>query len=371
VAGAVASIESIVRLIRDSTLEAETSKFGNVDDSVRIAMARGNYLRLASVLAELGEREASRKMLHRAEQVIIDMPDSSGLGKILQVAALLNVQISLGDLEGAKRTVTSAKPLFWRVRAGEIANAFIKAGDLATAKYVAESILENKGAGGAKVVSVFLHAGQHDIALELLDQADDSYAGADIFREAGQAMIELGEGRELRTWLSRFTPTGQANLCIGAAKTAGSFLDPARSNFEHAIVEYLTVAEENLPVGVKLSEEPHPNPGTHRLATVPGMALSFQHYREGEFVELKSAVTAQYKDAEGQVEVRATCYELLDAATASQVLKEIYLAPFKDWYIQKGRFLIFVSSRKRTPKCVQTREAVHKELGSRDLVFKR
>ena len=368
VPAAEASIEAIVQLIENSGLETETSKFGNVNDSVRIALARSNYLQLAAVLVELGEQEASREMLDRAAEVIIEMPDSSGLAKMLQVSALLNAQIGLGDLDGARRTVTSTQAIFWRVGAGRIVEAFIEAGDVQTARGMAESILESKGAGGADVVSAFLLGGRNDMARELLDRVDDSRAGADILREVGQAMIQLEQGELLRTWLTGFTPAAQANLCIGAARMAGTFLTPATSDRERVILDYLTVSEQALPTGIHLSDEPYSNPGVHLPATVPGMALSFQYYRSGEYLKLKSAATAGYEDAEGQVDIHATCYELTDAATASQVLQETNIAPFKDWYFQKGPFLVFVSSRKRTPKCLQTRDRIHEELASRDLV---
>jgi hypothetical protein len=155
------------------------------------------------------------------------MPDSSGIGKMMQISALLNTQVSLGDLDGAKHTVTSTQPIFWRVGAENIVAAFIKAKDYETAKFMAESILESIGAGGAGVVAAFLLDGRDDIARELLDQVDDSRAGAEVFREVGRAMIKLGKGQELQGWLSDFTPAARANLCIGAARMAGTPRKPA------------------------------------------------------------------------------------------------------------------------------------------------
>jgi hypothetical protein len=223
VAAAEAAIESMEKLIKDSPQKAQTSKFGVFDDNGLIAKGRLKYLATAKLLEMQGDREGSQERIARARKAILGLPDESGLLKLILVPLFVNAEIGMGDLDGARTTVTQMRKSFARSSAAaDLAAALIKSGDVKSGLEVAEMITESLGKDSAigKVAAALLRAGKLDEAKVLLQKIGDDRNEVGAFRTVGQTMAELGREAELHQWLGELdSKTAAAYLCMGAAET--------------------------------------------------------------------------------------------------------------------------------------------------------
>ena len=150
VAAAEAAIDSMEKLIKDSPHKAQTSKFGVFDDNGLIAKVRLKYLATAKLLEMQGDREGSQERIARARKAILELPDESGLLKLILVPLFVNAEIQMGDFDGARTTVTQMRKSFARSSAAaDLAAALIKSGDVKSGLEVAEMITESLGKDSA------------------------------------------------------------------------------------------------------------------------------------------------------------------------------------------------------------------------------
>ncbi|MBN2023707.1 MAG: hypothetical protein JW809_13050 [Pirellulales bacterium] len=221
VAAAEAAIESMVEIVKASPRPAQKSKFGVFDDAGLIAKAQANYLATAKLLAAKGDREGSLRRTARARKAIAELPDESGLLKLMLVPALVASEIDAGDFHGARTTLAQLKQGYGQSSAAaDVAAGLIKSGDVKSGLEVAELITEPLGKDRAmgKVASALLRAGQLDEAKNLLRKIGDGPNEVGAFRIVGQTMVELGRETELHQWLGELTSkTACAYLCMGAA----------------------------------------------------------------------------------------------------------------------------------------------------------
>jgi hypothetical protein len=220
VADAEAVIESMVKTIENSPRKPEISKFGVADDSGMIAKARLNYLATAKLLAARGDREASRLRVDRVRKTVTELPDETGLLKLILVPLFVKAEIDLGDFQGARTTLGQLKDGFSKSSmAAEIAAGLIESGDVKAGLEVAELITESLGKDSAlgKVASALLRAGKLEEAKTLLQKVGDGRYEIGAFRTVGKILMELGRETELQQWLGELkSNAARAYLCMGA-----------------------------------------------------------------------------------------------------------------------------------------------------------
>lgn len=343
IAGAEATIKTMVDLITTAGFGDETSKFGNTTDASRIALVEVNYLQIAAIYTERGETQKARTALERAKKAVANMPDSSGMGKMMVVPGLLTTQLRMGDIDSVRQSVRTLRPVFWQQTAPALVKAFLDENDPETAVFIAESLLKENGAGGAGIISIFVTAGQFDRARALLEKVRiDSHIGHEACRLAGSTMFQLGHTDLLRQWVDELSPGVSAHLCIGAARAAFSFLLAPTTPEERALISFLTIDEE-LPAGFSREQKPWPLPGLIRHTALPQTAETLQRHRSGPPPRLSSAAKTVFVSGE-ETDIDVYVWELRDKATAAQTVDEIHFERFADRYLQKGRYVIFVDS---------------------------
>ncbi len=365
VAGAEATIEAMVELIRTSNLKKTKSKFGNTTDESRIALIEVNYVKIAGIHAERGETEKSRLALQRAKKAMAEMPDSSGMAKLMVVPGILASQIALGEIDSVRDSVSSLNPLFFQQLAPFLVKTFLENDDPNTAVFIAETLLKGEGAGGAEIISTFIQANRIQQARLLLGNVKiESHIGHVACRHVGSAMFQTGQTELLLEWLDELPQGVSAHLCIGAARTAGSYLLAPASRKEKALVSYITITDE-LPAGYALDRKPYPNPGVYRRTSLPELARSLQLHRIGREVRLFMTAKAVFV-SEGQRDIHVFIYKLNDSATAARTVSEIYRKPFSDRYLQKGPYVIFVDAA-HGPERIDSGDRIQAILNQREL----
>ena len=365
ISGAEATIEAMVKLIKTASFEEEKSKFGNVNDKFRIASVEVNYLQIARLYSERGEMEKSRSAKQLGTKAVNDMPDSSGLGKMLMLPGILASQIAYGEIDEVRKSVRDIKPVFWQQQAPMLVKAFLSDGDTETAMYISETLLNGDGAGGAEIISSFIQAKRMDSARMLLDKVRiESHIGHDACRAVGATMIQTNQTELLKDWVKELPAGVSAHLCIGAARTAGSYLLAPKSSEEEALVSYLAIKKE-LPAGYSLDEKPYPNPGLHRSTAMPEVAKRFKWHRDGEPVIVLKAAQATFVSEDKQ-DINVTIYKLKDSDTAKLTVGEMYAKPFSSRYLQKGRYIVFVDTP-NVPETIKAADRIQTILTEREL----
>jgi len=223
VAEAEAVLESMVRTIEDSPREAQMSKFGITDDAGAIAGVRSKYLITAKLLAEKGDRKGSLLRIARARNAVMGMADEAGIVKSVSIATLVRSQIDLGDLDGARSTLSNIEQEFSRsIAATDLAVALVKSGDVKSAMEVAELITSPlvKGMAVGRVLSELVRAEEMALANEMMRKVGHSKEDVRAFRAVGGTMVDLDRGQELHRWLNEMrSNVARAHACIGAAET--------------------------------------------------------------------------------------------------------------------------------------------------------
>jgi hypothetical protein len=222
ISGAEATIEKMVKIIEASPREPEITKFGRSDDSGMIAGVRALYLTTAQALAADGKQQESLQHLEKAKSAIIGLADETGLAKTMLIGQLLQSQIALGDLAGAKNALPSIGIEHTRSTAARaLAIAYIRELDMEAACEVAESITATLGRGSqiGAVAAEFVTAGEPFLAQEQLARLDATEEDAEAYRPVARAMIKKGLNADLVKWLeSAPSPMARAYACMGAAE---------------------------------------------------------------------------------------------------------------------------------------------------------
>jgi hypothetical protein len=361
-AGAEETITLIVEHLRMSKMEREVSKFGIVDDPTRIAQAKARYIQVALLLDRLGKKAASREKLAIAEKAIADMPETSGLGKFFLDSDLAQAQNTLG----VPQTVAATKSPFWKLGAPQLISTQIKAGDIDGAKATARLAFNSTTPGAIETMSAFVTAGRLDIAHELLTEIPASWAGTDICRELGESMVKTGNEDLLRKWVQDVEAAQATHLAIGALRAISQWTQAPETAIQREAVQLITIDDDKLPDGFKAKKQVGVNPGAYAAPRLPSISVRLQHYRSGYLVHLEAAARAIYTHPVlGDIEV--TCFTLSDPAMASRTLEELFVRPFKDWYVLKGPHLLYVESLSRDDEMMAARSAIQAAIKARDL----
>lgn len=366
-AGAEQTIMLIVEHVRSSRIEPEVSAFGTVDDPARIAQANAGYIQIALLLDRLGEAAASREKLAIAEKAIADMPEASGLGRAILGGALAQAQQTLGVNQTVVATTSpSWTSPFRKLGAPQLVSMQIEAGDIDGAKATARSVFNSTTPGALDVMSPFVTAGLLDIGHELSTEIPASSAGTDVCRELGETMIKAGHDDLLRKWLEDVEAAQATHLAIGALRAISQWTHTPETATQREAVQLITVDDDKLPGGFEARQRIGVNPGAHPAPHLPNISLRLQHHGSEFPVGLQAAARAIYTHPElGDIEV--TCFTLADPAIAKRTLEEIYIRPFKDWYVLKGPHLIFVFSARSDDKLTTARSAIQAAIELRDL----
>ena len=365
ISGAEATIEAMVKLIKTANFEEEKSKFGNVTDEYRIASVEVNYLQIAKLYSERGEMEKSRRAEQLGKKAMNDMPDSSGMGKMLTVPGVLASQIANGEIDDVRKSVRVIKPIFWASFAPSLVETFLSDGDTETAMFISETLLDEEGGGGPEIISPFIKAKQMDLARSLLDKVRiESNIGPDACSAVGAMMVQMKQTERLKEWVDELPAGVSVHLCIGAARTAGGYLLAPKSSEEEALVSYLTIKKE-LPAGYSLGEKPYPNPGLYRSTAMPEVAKRLKQHRDGEPVAVLTAAQVTFV-SEGKRDINVTIYKLKDSDTAKRTVSEMFIKQFSSRYLQKGRYIVFVDTP-YVPEIIMTADRIQTILSERDL----
>lgn len=365
VPGAEATINAIVQLIQTADLEEIQSKFGNTTNASRIAFVEAKYLEIAGIHASRGDMDKGRAALQKAKKAMADMPDSSGMSKMFVVPGVLMSQIQFGEIDSVRKSIRSLMPVFWQQHAPLLIESFLDVDDLETATFIAETLLNGTGAGGAEILSTFIRAGHVATARELLEKVKiDSHIGHDVCRNVGSTMFQLDKTELLKEWVSELPAAVSAHLCIGVLRTSSSYLLEPTTDEERTLVSFLTV-KMDLPGGYALEDRPHPNPGVYRPTSLPELAQTLRQHRDGRSPRLFLAAKATYV-SEGQQDISAFVYRLENEADAIQLVSEVYMERFANRYLQKGSYVIFLDGIHGTERIAAT-QAIQTQLEKRDL----
>jgi hypothetical protein len=220
VAAAEAAIESMVKIIEASPRKAQASKFGTCDDAVYIAMVRSQYLEVAKLLAQKGDREGSLRRIALARKAIAGVPAEAGICEVMLVDGLVQSEIEVGDFRGARSTLGQLRAGYTRSSAAaRVATGLIKSGDVKAGLEVAELITDPLGRGEAvgRVASALLRAGEPEAARAVLRKVGGTPAEGEAFRAVGTTMVEAGRGSELHQWVGEMdSKVARAYACMGA-----------------------------------------------------------------------------------------------------------------------------------------------------------
>ena len=222
IAEAAATIEDMVKVVDAYPREPEITKFGRSDDSVALAGIRAMYLTTAQALAAAGKRQEGMQHLKKAQSAILDLAAETGLAKALLVNGLVQAQISVGDLDGARRVL----PLIGNdhsqsMAAKALAIAYIRELNMPEARETANFITAELGKGSSigAVAAEFVAANELFLARGLLNTLEDSEEDGQAYRPVARAMIRRGLHTDLLTWLEETSsPVSCAYACMGAAE---------------------------------------------------------------------------------------------------------------------------------------------------------
>lgn len=368
-------IESMVATIQAHPREPEISKFGTGDDETAIAIARSNYLDAAKVYAKLGDVEASQDALAKGRQAVLDMPDASGLGKMMLVPKLVQAQSLLGDKDGVRETLRIVKPLYTHMISGPSAVLLIRNGEWQTGLEVAITVAESGRSRQevGEIAAELIRVGQAESAQDLLSRVTDGPRDGDVFRKFGSVMITLGLGRELHTSLDELNPEASAHVCIGAAGSLASRVGrPPEAVAERAIVDFLTIPPDDLPDGFVVDRNHVPaeaaltaNPGVYPRKMVATAIEHLTWHRRGPFVGVENAYRAVYRNEELGSDIVIEAFTLADTESTKRVQDEIHIPQFASRYFRKRRTLFFVTNR--GPVAEEVRQSVQQYLERRKL----
>lgn len=206
-------------------------------------------------------------------------------------------------------------------------------------------------------MSPFVTAGLLDVSHELSTEIPASWAGTDVCRELGEPMINAGHDDLLRKWLEDVEPAQATHLAIGALRAMSQLTHTPETAIQREAVRLITVDDDKRPGGFKARQRLGVNPGAHPAPPLPAISQRLQHHCSAFPSHLQTAARAIYTHPElGNIKV--SCFTLADPAIAKRTLEELYIRPFKDWYVLKGPHLIFVFSARSDDKLTTARSAI-------------
>jgi len=216
---AVATIETMVKMIDDSPLAADKSKFGTFDDSFKKGTVETVYLRVAKNLAGKGDMEGCNKYIAKAIAGVKEINDVP-IWKGTVFIKIVEAQLETGDIQGAQKTakeITEEHNLSWGLY--NIVKAQLEKGDIAGAIVTYQEIADtmNKSFACGQIASAFVKKTKIAEAKKMLSTLGNSSREALAYRGTARVFVEMGHTEELANWLDKIsTPQAKVCACIGA-----------------------------------------------------------------------------------------------------------------------------------------------------------
>ncbi|MFA6185636.1 MAG: hypothetical protein WC770_00265 [Phycisphaerae bacterium] len=216
---ATATIEMMSKMIDDTPMTADRSKFGVFDDSFKKGTVQTVYLSAAKASARTGDVNNYNKYITKAidgVKEINDMPVWKGV----VFTKIVDAQLEAGDIEGAKKIVKEIKEDINRTWAlFNIVKTQLKKDDIEGAVTTSRQITDtmNKSFACGEIASAFVKKGQIAEAKKILLNMGNSSWEAQAYRRAATVFVETGHTEELANWLNEMpSPQARVYACIGA-----------------------------------------------------------------------------------------------------------------------------------------------------------
>ena len=216
---AVAIIEMMTKMISDTPMSADKSKFGTFDDSFKKGLVETVYLSAAKASARAGDIANYNKYIAKATEGVKEINDVP-IWKGTVFTRIVDAQLEAGDIEGAKKTANEIKEelnLSWALF--NIVQAQLKKGDIEGAVATSMEITDtmNKSFACGEIASAFVKKGEIADAKKILLNMGNSSWEAQSYRRAAEAFVETGHAEDLANWLNEIpSPQARVYACIGA-----------------------------------------------------------------------------------------------------------------------------------------------------------
>lgn len=216
---AVATIETMAKMIDDIPMAADKSKFGTFDDSFKKGVVETVYLCAAKASARTGDVENYNKYIAKATEGVKEINDVP-IWKGTIFIRIVDAQLEADDIEGAKKTAKKIKEE--RNRSWALFNVVktqLEKGDMEGAVTTSKEIMDtmNKSFACGWIASAFVKKGELAEAKKVLLRLGNSSREAEAYRRTATAFVETGYSKELANWLNEMpSPQARVYACIGA-----------------------------------------------------------------------------------------------------------------------------------------------------------
>jgi|GEM_PF-2594430 len=218
---AVATIEMMSKMINDTPMAADRSKFGVFDDSFKKGTVQTVYLCAAKASARTGDVNNYNKYITKATEGVKEINDIP-LWKGTVFKKIVDAQLEANDIEGAKKTVKEIKEELNRSWAlFNIVKTQLKKDDIEGAVTTSRQITDtiNKSFACGEIASAFVKKGRIAEAEKILLNMGNSSWEAQAYRWAAKVFVETGHTKELANWLNDIpSPQARVYACIGAVE---------------------------------------------------------------------------------------------------------------------------------------------------------
>jgi hypothetical protein len=216
---AVATIEMMGKMINETPMAADKSKFGTFDDSFKKGATETVYLRAANSLSKKGDIEGYNRYVAKAIKGVKEMNDTP-VWKGAVFVKIVESQLEAGDIEGAKKTVKEINDEHNRSWAlYNIVETQLDKGDIAGAMATYREITGtmNKSFACGQIASALVKKSKIPEAKQILLSLGTSSIESEAYRVTARAFVEMGYTKELANWLDEIpTPQAKVCACIGA-----------------------------------------------------------------------------------------------------------------------------------------------------------
>ena len=173
---AVATIEMMTKMIDDTPMAADESKFGTVDDSFKKGCVQTVYLRAAKTAARAGDMESYNRYISKATAGVKKINDTP-IWKSMVFKKIIEAQLEAGDIEGAKKTakeINGEHSFPWAMY--NIVKTQLKKGDIAGAVITSQQITDtmNKSFACGQIASAFVKKSKISEAKKILSSLGNS-----------------------------------------------------------------------------------------------------------------------------------------------------------------------------------------------------
>ncbi|MBC8872562.1 MAG: hypothetical protein H8E44_24270 [Planctomycetes bacterium] len=216
---AEALIVSLVKIVEDSPREAQVSKFGSFDDSLRIATIKAGYMETAKLLKDAGDEAGAKDRVAKA-MAAAKAIESPSLGKMFLSAKLVRGQAALGDTEGAQaNTSLFDTELMLSNSKGDLAASCILEGNVGKGLVLAQEVVNQKhyAHGTRCIATALIRVKRFDKLAEFLPLIPDTGHDVRTFREIAQELVKSGNVKLLDQLLGTLvSDAARTQACLGA-----------------------------------------------------------------------------------------------------------------------------------------------------------